>query len=117
MGDAVRVPARSSGEDLSGNLDGNPAQVGSYLTVTGAFAASLRAGASRWPAFCTVPLFGRVISHGGKTMFILLAIILGLAWIFGFTVYHVASAGIHLLLILAVVSIVVHFVRGRRRMV
>jgi hypothetical protein len=50
-------------------------------------------------------------------MFILLAIVLGLAWIFGFTVYHVASAGIHLLLILAVISVVVHFVRGRRRLV
>jgi Family of unknown function (DUF5670) len=50
-------------------------------------------------------------------MFILLAIVLGLVWIFGFTVYHVASAGIHLLLILAVVSLVVHFVRGRRRLV
>ena len=50
-------------------------------------------------------------------MFIILAIILGLAWIFGFTVYHVASAGIHLLLILAIISLVVHFVRGRRSIV
>ena len=50
-------------------------------------------------------------------MFIILAIILGLAWIFGFTVYHVASAGIHLLLILAVISLIVHFVRGRRSVV
>jgi hypothetical protein len=50
-------------------------------------------------------------------MFILLAIILAMAWIFGFTVYHVASAGIHLLLILAVVSIIVHVVRGRRTLV
>jgi len=50
-------------------------------------------------------------------MFILLAIVLGLAWIFGFTVYHVASAGIHLLLILAAISVAVHFVRGRRRLI
>jgi hypothetical protein len=50
-------------------------------------------------------------------MFIILAIILALAWIFGFTVYHVASAGIHLLLLLAIVSIVMHFVRGGRRTV
>jgi hypothetical protein len=47
-------------------------------------------------------------------MFIILAIILALAWIFGFTVYHVASAGIHLLLLLAIVAIVLHFVRGGR---
>ena len=45
-------------------------------------------------------------------MFIALAIILALAWLFGFGVYHVASMGIHLLLLLAVVAIVVHFVRG-----
>lgn len=50
-------------------------------------------------------------------MLLLLAIILGLAWIFGFTVYHVASGAIHLLLLLAVISIVVHFVRGTRRVV
>ena len=50
-------------------------------------------------------------------MFIILAIILALTWIFGFTVYHVASAGIHLLLLLAIVSIVMHFARGGRRTV
>jgi hypothetical protein len=44
-------------------------------------------------------------------MFILLAIILGIAWLFGFAVYHVASAGIHLLLILAIASVVIHLVR------
>lgn len=31
-----------------------------------------------------------------------LAIISGIAWVFGFLVYHVASASIHLLLLLAV---------------
>jgi hypothetical protein len=50
-------------------------------------------------------------------MFIILAIILALGWIFGFTVYHVASAGIHLLLLLAIISVVLHFVRGNRRVV
>lgn len=50
-------------------------------------------------------------------MLLLLAIILGLAWIFGFTVYHVSSAAIHLLLILAIISVVLHFVRGARRTV
>jgi hypothetical protein len=46
-------------------------------------------------------------------MYVLLAIILGLAWIFGFAVYKVASVGIHLLLLLALVSVVIHFVRRR----
>jgi Family of unknown function (DUF5670) len=47
-------------------------------------------------------------------MFMLLALILAVAWIGGFTVLHVSSAAIHLLLIFAVVSVVLHFVRGRR---
>jgi hypothetical protein len=47
-----------------------------------------------------------------RLMLLLLAIILGVAWILGFGVYHVASAAIHILLILALVSIVLHFVRG-----
>jgi hypothetical protein len=51
------------------------------------------------------------------TMLLLLAIILGLAWIFGFTVYHVASGAIHVLLVLAIAALVVHFVRGTRRVV
>jgi len=48
-------------------------------------------------------------------MFITFAAILLLAWILGFTLFHVSSVAIHLLLLLAVVSIVVHFVRGRTR--
>jgi len=45
-------------------------------------------------------------------MFLILAIALAVAWIFGFTVFHVASAAIHLLVILALVSLVLHIVRG-----
>jgi hypothetical protein len=44
-------------------------------------------------------------------MFIFLAIILAVAWVFGFVVSHVASAGIHLLLLLALASVVLHIVR------
>ena len=47
-------------------------------------------------------------------MLLLLAIILAVAWIAGFGVFHVASAAIHVLVILAVVSVVAHFIRGRR---
>lgn len=45
-------------------------------------------------------------------MLLLLAVILGVAWILGFGVYHVASFAIHLLLIVALVAVVMHFVRG-----
>jgi uncharacterized protein DUF5670 len=47
-------------------------------------------------------------------MFILLAILLLLAWGFGFTVFHVASAALHLLVIAAIVSFVLHFLRRPR---
>ena len=48
-------------------------------------------------------------------MLIALAVLLAIAWILGFTVFHVASAAIHLLIALAVVALIVHFVQGSRR--
>jgi Family of unknown function (DUF5670) len=45
-------------------------------------------------------------------MFLVVALILVLAWIGGFVVFHVAGFFIHLLLILAVISLIMHFVRG-----
>jgi len=47
-------------------------------------------------------------------MFVALAVILFLAWALGFGVFHVAGGLIHLLIILAVISVIVHFVRGGR---
>ena len=47
-------------------------------------------------------------------MFIILALILAIAWIGGFAFMHVSSMAIHLLLLLALVSVVAHVVRGRR---
>ena len=47
-------------------------------------------------------------------MFIGLAVVLVLAWILGFGVFHVAGTLIHLLLIVAVISILWHFIQGRR---
>jgi hypothetical protein len=47
-------------------------------------------------------------------MFIALAVILAIAWILGFTVLHVSSFAIHLLILLAIVSVVAHLFRGRR---
>ena len=46
-------------------------------------------------------------------MFLGLFAILLIMWLLGFTAFHVAGGLIHLLLILAVISLVVHFVRGR----
>jgi hypothetical protein len=45
-------------------------------------------------------------------MLLAIAILLAIGWIFGFVVFHVASAGIHVLLILGVIALIAHFLRG-----
>ena len=47
-------------------------------------------------------------------MFLVLFIVLLLAWLMGFVAFHVAGGLIHLLLIVAFISLIVHFVGGRR---
>ena len=44
----------------------------------------------------------------------ILFVVLLIAWIGGFTMFHVAGGLIHLLLVLAAISLVLHFVMGRR---
>ena len=46
-------------------------------------------------------------------MLLLLFVILLIGWILGFVVFHVSSFLIHVLLIVAVISLIFHFVRGR----
>ncbi len=46
-------------------------------------------------------------------MLFLLFVILLIGWILGFVVFHVSSFLIHVLLIVAVISLIFHFVRGR----
>ncbi|HEX3700464.1 MAG TPA: lmo0937 family membrane protein [Phenylobacterium sp.] len=47
-------------------------------------------------------------------MFAIIAAVLVILWLLGFLAFHVTSAFIHVLLIIAVVMIVLHFMRGRR---
>lgn len=49
----------------------------------------------------------------GLSMFLILAVVLVLLWVGGFTVMHISSFFIHLLLLFAVISLVLHFVTGR----
>jgi Family of unknown function (DUF5670) len=44
----------------------------------------------------------------------ILFVVLLIAWIGGFTMFHVAGGLIHLLLVFAVISLILHFVMGRR---
>lgn len=46
-------------------------------------------------------------------MWLAIGVILILAWLGGFFVFHTAGFLIHLLLIFAVISIIFHFLRGR----
>lgn len=47
----------------------------------------------------------------------ILFVVLLVAWILGFVAFHVAGGLIHLLLIIAVISLILHFVRGRHAVV
>jgi hypothetical protein len=46
--------------------------------------------------------------------FLVIAIVLHPEWAGGFLLFHVASALIHLLLVLAVLSLIFHFITGHR---
>ncbi len=48
------------------------------------------------------------------SIFMILFLILLIAWVMGWTVFHVASGLIHILLVVALISLVLHFIRGRR---
>lgn len=47
-------------------------------------------------------------------MFLILAVVLVLVWLGSFTVLHVTGFLIHLLLVFAVISVIMHFVTGKR---
>ena len=47
-------------------------------------------------------------------MLLALAAVIAVAWLFGFTIFHVASGVIHLLLVVAAIVLLIHFVRGAR---
>lgn len=50
-------------------------------------------------------------------MLLAIAVILLIAWALGFLAFHVAGGLIHLLIVLAVISFIVHLFTGRRRVV
>ncbi len=48
-----------------------------------------------------------------SAMFLILAVVLVVLWLGGFVMFHTAGFLIHLLLLFAVISLVMHFVTGR----
>jgi len=47
-------------------------------------------------------------------MFVTIAVILFILWLLGFVVFHVTTGLIHIVLVLAIIAIIWHFVAGRR---
>lgn len=47
-------------------------------------------------------------------MFLFIAGILVVMWLLGFFAFHIAGGLIHILLIIAIIAIIWHFVAGRR---
>lgn len=47
-------------------------------------------------------------------MLLIIAIVLLVAWLLGFAVFHVTTGLIHLVVVVAVVLFILHFIRGRR---
>jgi uncharacterized membrane protein (DUF485 family) len=50
----------------------------------------------------------------GDFIFLVFFFVLLIAWLIAWAAFHVAGGGIHLLLVIAVIFLIVHFVRGRR---
>jgi len=44
----------------------------------------------------------------------IIALVLVVLWLLGFFAFHLTTAAIHILLVIALVLVVLHFVRGRR---
>ena len=47
-------------------------------------------------------------------MFLILAVVLVVLWLGGFFVLHVSGFLIHLLIIFAIISLIMHFISGKR---
>ncbi|GAC1480107.1 MAG: hypothetical protein NVS1B4_25120 [Gemmatimonadaceae bacterium] len=46
-------------------------------------------------------------------MFLTIALVLFVLWILGFLAFHVTMGAIHIVLVVAAIALVLHFVRGR----
>lgn len=71
--------------------------------------------ATVWKAIVSnIPVHAFALSAPERCfMFLILAVVLLILWAGGFFVFHAAGFLIHILLILAVVSLIFNFIRGR----
>jgi len=47
------------------------------------------------------------------SLFLVLFVVLFLGWVLGWLAFHITGGLIHILLVVAVISLIVHFARGR----
>jgi hypothetical protein len=59
-----------------------------------------------------IPSEAELFRRGGSVL-ALIGLVLLVMWLLGFVAFHVTSGVIHILLVLALISIIVHFLRGR----
>ena len=52
-------------------------------------------------------------TNSENPMLLTVAIVLFVLWALGFLAFHVTAAAIHLILLLAVIALIMHFIRGR----
>jgi hypothetical protein len=60
-------------------------------------------------------LFSRSLKEGDADMLGLLALVLIVLWLLGFLAFHVSAGMIHILLVVGIVLLVLHFIRGGTR--
>ena len=58
-------------------------------------------------------MFSRAEWQGDETMLAVIAAILIILWLLGFFAFHVTGAFIHVALVLGVILLVMHFMRGK----
>jgi hypothetical protein len=64
-----------------------------------------------WPAQWAT---SQTVYGGHVSIFTIFFAVLLVAWLLGVGVFHVAGGLIHILLVLAAISLILHFVRGAR---
>jgi hypothetical protein len=50
-----------------------------------------------------------------QTMLLTIAAVLAILWLLGFTAFNVTAGALHILIVVAVIVAIVHFVQGRGR--
>jgi hypothetical protein len=66
-----------------------------------------------WGAACNNHDSHALEIKGVKDMLALIAAVLIVLWLLGFFAFHVSAGVIHILLIIGIVMLVLHFLRGR----